>query len=58
MKATVEAVGLVDVAFSSKRWDTFSDAPSASSAAAFGTQGVVFRAVRPTQPILGADLSA
>jgi hypothetical protein len=47
MKAIMEAVGLVDVEFSSKRWDTFSDAPSASSAAAFGTQGVVCRATKP-----------
>ena len=44
MTATMEAAGLVDVEFSSTRWDTFSGAPSASSAAAFGTQGVAFRA--------------
>lgn len=32
--------------FSERRYDTFSDAPSASSAAAFGTQGVDIRAVK------------
>ena len=47
MRAIMEAVGLVDVEFSPERWDTFSDAPSASSAAAFGTQGVAFRASKP-----------
>ena len=47
MQAIMESVGLEDVAFSSKRWDTFSDAPSASSAAAFGTQGVAFCASKP-----------
>ena len=47
MKALMEIVGLVNVDFSSKRWDTFSGAPSASSAAAFGTQGVAFRAQKP-----------
>jgi hypothetical protein len=47
MKGIMEAVGLVGVEFSERRWDTFSDAPSASSAAAFGTQGVAFRASKP-----------
>lgn len=47
MQAIMQAVGLVDAEFSAKRWDTFSDAPSASSAAAFGTQGVAFRASKP-----------
>ena len=47
MKAIMEAADLVDVEFNPKRWDTFSGAPSASSAAAFGTQGVVFRARKP-----------
>lgn len=47
MQAIMEAVGLEDVAFSEQRWDTFSDAPSASRAAAFGTQGVAFRASKP-----------
>jgi hypothetical protein len=35
------------VAFSDHRYDTFADAPSASSAAEFGTQGVDVRAVKP-----------
>jgi hypothetical protein len=47
MKAIVEQAGLVDVEFSGQRWDTFSGAPSASSAAAFGTHGVAVRAVKP-----------
>jgi len=46
MQAIIEQAGLVDVEFSERRWDTFSGAPSASSAAAFGTQGVAFRAVK------------
>ena len=49
MKGIMEAAGLVDVEFSELRWDTFSGAPSASSAAAFGTQGVAFRARRPSR---------
>lgn len=47
MKAIIERVGLADVEFSQQRWDTFSGAPSASSAAAFGTQGIAFRASKP-----------
>ncbi len=35
------------VAFSTHHYDTFSDAPSASSAAEFGTQGVDIYAVKP-----------
>ncbi len=45
----MEAAGLVNVEFSQQRWDTFSGAPSASSAAAFGTQGVAFRAAKPRE---------
>jgi len=48
MTAIIEAAGLVEVEFSQQRWDTFSGAASASSAAAFGTQGVVFRAWKPS----------
>jgi len=44
MQAIMEAVGLIDIELNGQRWDTFSGAPSASSAAAFGTQGVAFRA--------------
>ena len=47
LKGIIELVGLVQVEFSSERWDTFSGAPSASSAAAFGTRGVAFRAIKP-----------
>ncbi len=43
----LEDAGFVDVRFSAHRYDTFSDAPSASSAAEFGTQGVAFRARKP-----------
>jgi hypothetical protein len=43
----IEAAGFVEVEFSSRRYDTFSDAPSASSAAEFETQGVDIRAVKP-----------
>jgi hypothetical protein len=35
------------IAFAPKRYDVFSDAPSASSAAEFGTQGVDIYAVKP-----------
>ena len=55
MQAIMESVGLADVAFSEQRWDTFSDAPSASSAAAFGTQGVAFRASKPRSWVSGAS---
>ena len=41
------AAGFGEIEFSGHRYDTFSDAPSASSAAAFGTQGVDIRAVKP-----------
>jgi hypothetical protein len=47
MTGIIEQAGLVDVEFSQQRWDTFSGAPSASSAAAFGTHGVVVRAYKP-----------
>ncbi len=47
MRAIIESVGLVEFEVGQQRWDTFSGAPSASSAAAFGTQGVAFRAVKP-----------
>jgi hypothetical protein len=43
----MEAIGLAEIEFSEQRWDTFSGAPSASSAAAFGTQGVALRASKP-----------
>jgi hypothetical protein len=43
----IEAAGFTAVEFSAHRYDTFSDAPSASSAAAFATQGVDVRATKP-----------
>ena len=49
MTTIIEAAGLVDIEFSQQRWDTFSGAASASSAAAFGTQGVVLRARKPRE---------
>ncbi len=39
--------GFTAIAFSAHRYDTFSDAPSASSAADFGTQGVDIFVVKP-----------
>jgi hypothetical protein len=39
--------GFVAVRCSNHRYDTFSDAPSASSAAEFGTEGVDIYAVKP-----------
>jgi hypothetical protein len=42
----LEAAGFEDVTFSENRYDTFSDAPQASSAAEFGTQGVDILAVK------------
>jgi hypothetical protein len=36
----------VDVVFSAHRYDTFSDAPAAGSAAEFATKGVDIRAVK------------
>jgi len=47
LTAIIEAAGLIEVELSEQRWDTFSGAASASSAAAFGTQGVAFRASKP-----------
>jgi hypothetical protein len=40
-------VGFEGVRFGDTRYDTFSDAPQASSADSFGTQGVNFTAVKP-----------
>jgi hypothetical protein len=43
----IRDAGFEQVRFSDTRYDTFSDAPQASSAAAFGTQGVNFQAMKP-----------
>ena len=47
VRSAIAAAGFPSVEFSTRRYDTFSDAPSDSSAAEFGTQGVDFRAVKP-----------
>ena len=47
MIAVVEGTGFADIELAPDRWDTFSDAPSALSAAAFGTEGLALRAVKP-----------
>lgn len=44
---TLTDVGFVGISFAPKRYDVFSDAPSASSAAEFGTQGVDILAIKP-----------
>ena len=41
----LQEAGFLDISFSEHRYDVFSDAPSASSASAFGTQGVDIRAI-------------
>lgn len=46
----IEDAGFDDVRFSDKRYDTFSGAPQASSAEAFGTQGVDIWAIKPAGP--------
>jgi hypothetical protein len=51
LKQLLEAAGFAEVAFSDRRYDTFSDAPSASSAAEFGTEGVDIFAVKPRERV-------
>jgi hypothetical protein len=48
MTAIMGEAGLVAIEVGSRRWDTFSGAASASSAAAFGTRGIVVRAEKPS----------
>jgi hypothetical protein len=43
----IRDAGFENIYFSEMRYDTFSDAPQASSAENFGTQGVNFRAFKP-----------
>jgi len=43
----LKEAGFTQIAFSSRRYDAFSDAPSESSAAEFGTEGVNVYAVKP-----------
>lgn len=47
MDGLLRDAGFTDIAFSTRRYDAFSDAPSESSAAEFGTQGVDMHAVKP-----------
>ena len=53
MQAVIEAAGFTDVQFSSRRWQSFADAPFESSAAAFGTEGVAILAVKPLRSAVG-----
>lgn len=46
-RSAITSAGFPSVEFAPRRHDTFSDAPSDSSAAEFGTQGVDFRAIKP-----------
>jgi hypothetical protein len=43
----IEQAGLTETEMSSERWDTFSGAPQAGSAANFGTHGIAIRARKP-----------
>ena len=45
----VEGAGFADMRLGGERYDVFSDAPSASSAAAFGTEGVTLSARKPAR---------
>lgn len=47
MHELLKTAGFREIAFSPHRYDVFSDAPSASSAEEFGTQGVDVYAVKP-----------
>ncbi|GIW04377.1 MAG: hypothetical protein KatS3mg059_0997 [Thermomicrobiales bacterium] len=51
----MEAAGFIDVTCSERRYDTFSDAPSASSAAEFGTQGVDIWAAKRDEGGVGSQ---
>ncbi len=50
MADLIRDAGFEDVRFSERRYDVFSDAPSASSADKFGTQGVNIWAIKPARP--------
>jgi arsenite methyltransferase len=47
MEGILREAGFTEIALSAQRYDAFSDAPSESSAAEFGTQGVNIYAVKP-----------
>jgi hypothetical protein len=46
-RTMLKEAGFTGITFAPKRYDVFSDAPSASSAAEFGTEGVDISAVKP-----------
>ena len=48
--ALIQAAGFVDVRIAPERYDAFAGAPSESSAAEFGTQGVNICARTPQGP--------
>lgn len=50
MAEIIRNAGFDEIRFSNARYDTFSDAPQASSAAVFGTQGVNIWAIKPAGP--------
>lgn len=47
MREVLEKAGFTNIVFSTQRYDVFSDAPSASSASAYGTQGMNISAFKP-----------
>lgn len=49
MIGVIESAGFERVTLGPVRYDVFSDAPSASSAAEFGTRGVNIKAWKPQQ---------
>jgi hypothetical protein len=46
----IRDAGFTEIRFSAERYDTFSDAPYASSATEFDTKGVNIWALKPTEP--------
>ena len=50
MTEIIRNAGFDQIRFSDERYNTFSDAPQASSADAFGTQGVNIWAIKPVLP--------
>jgi len=49
MRTVIEAAGFTEVEFSSRRWQSFADAPFESSAAEFGTEGVAIFGIKPLE---------
>lgn len=50
MNELIRNAGFEEVRFSDERYDSFADAPSASSAEKYGTQGVNIWAIKPSKP--------